>query len=302
VTLSENARRAPAVLISGAAGGIGSAAVREFSSRGFTVVVTARDEDRARSVTAALGRSAHAFAIGLDVTDPASWAAAVERVRSVCGGIDVLVNNAGVLHPGRAEDLSLEAVRRQVDVNLLGVIHGCRAVIPVMRGQLRGRIVNVASLGGMVPMPHEAVYCATKHAVRGYSLSLREELRGSGVAVSLVSCGSVATAQLATELVSEGTWLSFVDPPLAAAEVARAIVAASTGARAEVLVPGASGVLSRGLMAWPEAMFALMPLLRRIGTRNMARMRQRQQRPPPGKSRVKSGWTWRKKSGSDLTP
>ena len=280
------------MLVTGAAGGIGSAVAREFASRGFRVAVSARDEERARSVAASLhgepragtgqiarpdghAAGAAALALGLDVTDPVSWEAAIDRLRTCFGRLDVLVNNAGVLHPGRAEELSLEAVRRQVDVNLLGVIHGCRAAIPPMRAQRRGTIVNVASMGGIVPMPHEAVYCATKHAVRGYSLALREELRGSGVGVSVVSCGSVATAQLETELAYDEAWLSFVDPPLEAAVVARAIAAASSGAQPEVLVPRASGVVSRGLMAWPRAMLALMPLLRRIGTRNMARLRRR---------------------------
>jgi short-subunit dehydrogenase len=273
------ANRAPTVLVTGAAGGIGSAVVREFAARGCTVVATARDVDRARALVAELGGAPRAVAIGLDVTAPASWENAAERIRAACGGIDILVNNAGVVEPGRTEELPLESVRRQVDVNLLGVIHGCRAIIPFMRAQGRGIIVNVASLGAIVPMPNEAVYCATKYAVRGYSLALREELRGTGVGVSVVCCGSVETAQLATELASEGTWLSFVDPPLAAAEVARAIVAASGGARAEVLVPAAAGVLSRGLMAFPGAMLALMPLLRRIGTRNM--MRRRREMPAP---------------------
>jgi NADP-dependent 3-hydroxy acid dehydrogenase YdfG len=262
-----------AVLVTGAAGGIGSAVVRELAARGRTVVVTARDLARAQAIAAGVGGAPRAFALALDVTDPASWEGAVRAARELCGGVEVLVNNAGVVEPGRAEDLPLESVRRQVDVNLLGVVHGCRAVLADMRARGRGRIVNVASLGGIVPMPHEAVYCAAKYAVRGYSLALREELRGSGVAVSVVSCGSVATAQLAVELESDGAWLSFVDPPLAPAVVARAIAGAAEAGPAEVLVPGASGLLSRALMAWPSAMLALMPLLRRVGTRNMARLR-----------------------------
>jgi short-subunit dehydrogenase len=139
---------------------------------------------------------------------------AVEHIERKMGGVDVLVNNAGITEPGRIEALSAEQVDRVVAVNLGGVVHGCRAVIPAMRRRRAGRIVNVGSLGGIMPVPCEAIYCATKYAVRGFTFALREELSGSGVDVSVVSCDSVATPMLEQSAQHDGAWMSFVNRPL----------------------------------------------------------------------------------------
>jgi NAD(P)-dependent dehydrogenase (short-subunit alcohol dehydrogenase family) len=242
-------------LITGAAGGIGQATARLFARLGARVVLTARDPAK------------------LDVAEPAAWEEAVGRVVRECGRLDVLVNNAGILQPGWADALPLADLERHVAVNLLGTIHGCRAALRVMRAQGSGRIVNVASLGGIMPLPGEAAYCATKYGVRGYTFALNAELRGTGIAACVVSPDSTDTPQLALELVHDEARMSFVDAPLTPEAVARAIVTATRTRRPEILVPSAMGFLARIAMAFPGLVSLIMPLLLRSGARRMARER-----------------------------
>jgi uncharacterized protein len=263
------------VLITGAAGVIGASTARLFARHGARVVLTGRDEARLRVVPLDPEGAAQAAHLVLDVTDPTAWTKVVEHIEREMGGVDVLVNNAGITEPGRVEDLSAEQVERVVAVNLGGVVHGCRAVLPAMRARRSGRIVNVGSLGGIMPVPCEAIYCATKYAIRGFTFALREELRGSGVDVSVVSCDSVATPMLDQSAQHEGAWMSFVDKPLDPEIVAQAIVRAATGRKSEVLVPMGAGLSARLAMALPGLVFLVMPVLRWMGLRGLARWRRR---------------------------
>ena len=260
-------------LISGAAGGIGQATARLFARLGARVVLTARDPAKLAAVDLGPGE-AGALRLRLDVADPAAWDEAVGRVVRECGRIDVLVNNAGIVQPAWADALSLADLERHVAVNLLGTIHGCRAALRVMRPQGSGRIVNVASLGGIMPLPGEAAYCATKYGIRGYTFALHAELRGTGIGACVVSPDSVDTPQLAHELVHDEARMSFVDAPLAPEAVARAIAAATRTRKPEILVPGAMGFLARIAMAFPGLVALVLPLLLRSGARRMARERR----------------------------
>ena len=198
----------------------------------------------------------------------------MRRVLAERGRLDVLVNNAGVVAPGALESLPPGEVERQVRVNLLGTAYGCRAVIPAMRARGEGAIVNVASLGGIVPMPFESIYCATKYALRGLSFALRAELAGSGIRVSVVSPDSVETRQLRQELRHDEASLSFASAPLPPEAVAEAVLRAVRTGRPEILVPAASGLLARLVMAFPGLMLRLLPLLRWMGARRMAERRR----------------------------
>lgn len=260
-------------LVTGAYGGIGAAVARRLARSGAAVVLTGRDEAALAKVDLGPGQG-RAMRLALDVREPAAWEAAVARVLAERGGLDVLVNNAGVIVPGALESLATGEVERQVQVNLLGAAFGCRAVIPAMRARGGGAIVNVASLGGIVPMPFEAVYCATKYALRGLSFALRAELAGSGIRVSVVSPDSVETGQLREELEHDEASLSFASPALSPEAVAEAVLRAVRTGRPEVLVPAASGLLARLVAAFPGLVLRLLPLLRRMGARRMAERRR----------------------------
>jgi NAD(P)-dependent dehydrogenase (short-subunit alcohol dehydrogenase family) len=166
-------------LVTGASSGIGEAAARALVGAGFTVYGTSR------KATAGEKREEVVF-LPLDVTDDDSVASAVREVLERSGRIDVLVNNAGVGVSGAAEESSIEQARALFETNLFGSIRTTRAVLPHMREQGSGRIINISSVLGFMPAPFMALYAASKHAIEGYSESLDHEVREHGVRVLLV--------------------------------------------------------------------------------------------------------------------
>jgi len=262
-------------VITGAAGGIGQAVARLFSQHEAILILT----DIRRPGWEELGGSendgsAEVLFAEHNVRDPQSWQLLMDKILKIYGRLDILVNNAGVLHPCAAEELSLEQVQQQVGVNLLGTIYGCQAALRIMKSQQHGKIINVASLGGIVPMPWVAVYSATKYAIRGYSLSLYAELLDSPVQISVVCPDSVATPQLAYELTCDDAVMSFIGKPMNPAHVARAILKVAVNDMSEMLIPTGMGVMARMGMAFPGIFFALFPFLRQIGKRTMIKMRE----------------------------
>lgn len=175
-------------LITGASSGIGEATAVELARRGFVVYGAARRVDR---MAALAGRGVQV--IEMDVTDDASMTSGVEQVLREQGRIDVLVNNAGYGSYGALEDVPLEEARRQFEVNVFGLARLTQLVLPHLRAQRSGRIVNVSSIGGKMYEPLGAWYHATKFAVEGLSDSLRVELEPHGVHVIVIEPGAIRT-------------------------------------------------------------------------------------------------------------
>lgn len=173
-------------LVTGASSGIGKATAMALAAAGFQVIGTARN-------TARVIASAGVTFLDLDVTSDESVASAVKQVIDKFGRIDVLVNNAGVGSTGAAEEFSITQTHNIFDINVYGVMRMTKAVLPHMRTQGRGRIINVSSLSGFVPSPFMALYVSTKHAVEGYSQSLDHEVREHGIRVLLVEPGPINT-------------------------------------------------------------------------------------------------------------
>lgn len=166
-------------LVTGASSGIGQATAERLTRAGYKVYGTSRRGARAGVQPFPM--------LSLDVTSDDSVAAAVEEVMRLDGRIDLLVNNAGFsVAPAGAEESSIEQARSIFDTNFFGIIRMTRAVLPHMRRQGSGRIVNIGSVLGLVPAPYMALYAATKHAIEGYSESLDHELRTRGIRVSVV--------------------------------------------------------------------------------------------------------------------
>ncbi len=174
-------------LVTGASSGIGKATAIAFAAAGFQVIGTGRK-------TAGLTAPTGVAYLDLDVTSDESVAAAVKQVIDEFGRIDVLVNNAGVGTIGAAEEFSAAQTQDIFDINVFGVMRMTNAVLPHMRAQRSGRIINVSSLSGFVPSPFMALYVATKHAVEGYSQSLDHEVREHGVRILLVEPGPINTS------------------------------------------------------------------------------------------------------------
>jgi NAD(P)-dependent dehydrogenase (short-subunit alcohol dehydrogenase family) len=166
-------------LVTGASSGIGQATAELLAKAGYTVYGTSRRGGDAR------GRLFEMLA--LDVTSDESVGAAVEQVMQREGRIDLLVNNAGFgVAPAGAEESSIEQAQSIFDTNFFGIVRMTRAVVPHMRKQGAGRIINIGSVLGLLPMPYGALYAATKHAIEGYSESLDHELRTRGIRVSVI--------------------------------------------------------------------------------------------------------------------
>lgn len=173
------------VLVTGAASGLGAALTSAFRARGDDVLATDRD--------------APDGGLALDVTHDADWALALERVERDWGGLDVLVNNAGIAGGGRVDVCTLDEWQRLVDVNLLGVVRGSRAFAPMLKRQGSGRIVNIASLAGLVHPPGMGSYNAVKAAVVAFSETLSHELAPYGV-----GCTAVCPSYFRTSLMTHG--------------------------------------------------------------------------------------------------
>jgi NAD(P)-dependent dehydrogenase (short-subunit alcohol dehydrogenase family) len=177
-----------AVLITGCSSGIGEATALRLARSGWTVYASARRPERLEGLQRAGCRT-----LALDVTDEGSMRAAVERVEREQGAVGALVNNAGYSLSGVLETVAMEEVRRQFETNVFGLLRLTQLVLPGMRRQGWGRVVNVGSMGGRLTFPGGGVYHATKHALEALSDALRFEVRGFGVDVVLIQPGLIRT-------------------------------------------------------------------------------------------------------------
>jgi NAD(P)-dependent dehydrogenase (short-subunit alcohol dehydrogenase family) len=178
------------ILITGCSSGIGLDAARTLRERGWRVIATARKaEDLAR-----LTNFVNVDAIPLELSDPQSIATCAIRALELSRGkLDALFNNAGFAQAGAIEDLSPKLLREQFDVNVIGAHDLTRRLIPAMRKNGAGRIVNCSSVLGLVVAPYRGAYCASKFALEALTTSLRLELEGSGISVSLIEPGPIRT-------------------------------------------------------------------------------------------------------------
>ena len=199
------------IAITGGAQGIGAATARALSSAGAKVAVGDLDA----TLAAESARTYGGLGLKLDVSDAASFAAFLDQVEEQLGGIDVLVNNAGIMVIGRMLETPLDAQLKQLDVNLRGVILGCHAAVPRMRPG--GQIINIASLAGKIPTPGSAVYSATKAGVLALSEALDAEL------APRVRVSAVLPAFTNTRLI-DGTTTPRLTSAIAPEQVADAVV------------------------------------------------------------------------------
>jgi NADP-dependent 3-hydroxy acid dehydrogenase YdfG len=177
-----------AVLITGCSSGIGYATAERLAAEGWKVYATAR---RPETLAELEGKGCTTMA--LDVTDEDSMTAAVKTVTDAEGAVGVLINNAGYSQSGAVEAIPLDTVRRQFETNVFGLIRMCQLVLPGMREQHYGKIVNIGSMGGRLTFPGGGFYHATKYALEAISDALRFEVRGFGVDVILVEPGLIVT-------------------------------------------------------------------------------------------------------------
>ncbi len=258
------------VAITGAARGIGRATAAALAARGARVALGDLDLDAAQAAAASIG--AGAVGLGLDVRERASFTAFLHSAEEALGTVDVLVNNAGVMRVGPFLDEPDEWTRRQLEINLLGVILGMKLALPPMVRRGAGHVVNVASLAAHLGVRHEAVYAATKWGVAGLTESVRQELRGTGVDLTLVRPGLVRTDLAAGTTGARG--VTVVEPDAVAAQ----IVAAIERPRFDVFAPRAYGALVKVAGALPRA--TRERVLRALGAERHTRRTTREDRAP----------------------
>jgi NAD(P)-dependent dehydrogenase (short-subunit alcohol dehydrogenase family) len=218
------------VAITGGARGIGKATATALVRKGCRVAIGDLDLELAEETASGLGGGT--IALPLDVTDRGSFAAFLDAAERELGPLDVLVNNAGIMPVTPFGEESDASIRRQLDINVYGVISGTQMAVERMRSHGRGHVVNVASSAGKAGVPGIATYSGTKHAVVGFSEAVRGELRDTGIEISCVMPVTVNTAL--TEGVSDTLGVKKVEPE----DVAGEIVDALEVPRFDVFVPG----------------------------------------------------------------
>src|SRR5437588_1938289 len=182
------------VIVTGASAGIGEATARRLAREGATVVLTARRADRLDALKQQIeSAGGHLLAVAGDVTNAQGRAHLVEETLRAFGRIDALVNNAGYGQRGPIEMVPLEAIRQNFETNFFSLIGLTQLVIPIMRKQKSGRIVNVSSVAGRIARPLSSVYDSTKHALEAVSDGLRGELAQFGIQVVIIEPGFIIT-------------------------------------------------------------------------------------------------------------
>lgn len=249
------------VLITGGGAGLGEAMARRFAAAGWTPLVADLDLGRARAVADELGGKA--LALQMDVTAEADWLRVAEAIREHCGSVDVLINNAGVAVGGTLEETSVADWRWVLDIDLMGVVIGCKTFAPLMRERAAGHIINVASFAGFAAAPGINAYGTAKAAVIAMSEMLRAELAGTGVEVSVLCPAFVKTRLTETMRAPDSSyhkrverWMS--NSGVSAADVAEVVYRAVERPRFMLLTHGNTRWLHR-LRRWvPETYYKMV--------------------------------------------
>lgn len=229
------------VVITGASSGIGRACALRFAGEGAAVVLAARRREALEEVAEEVrSHGGTALVVPTDVRDEAAVEALARAATERLGGLDCWVNDAAVSLFGRFEEAPPDVFRAVLETNLFGYIHGARAALPRFREQGRGVLINVGSVVGVVPQPLASAYTTSKFAIRGFTLSLRQELRGSGIEVCSLLPASIDTPLFQHAANYTGRPPRPISPIVPVEDVAEAIVALARRPRREVVV-GRSG-------------------------------------------------------------
>jgi NAD(P)-dependent dehydrogenase (short-subunit alcohol dehydrogenase family) len=245
-------KRSPVVLVTGVSSGIGRAVADAFAANGFEVFGTSRNPRTTQPVPGV-------ELVQLDVTDDASVAGAVSTVVQRAGRIDILVNNAGAGVFGAAEETSTAQAQQLFDTNFFGLVRLTREVLPYLRAQRSGRIINIGSVLGFLPSPYGSLYAASKHAVEGYSESLDHETREFGVRVSVVEPGYTNTSFEANATDAD----SPIDSYAPVREHVKQVIAKAVRAGDDPAVV-AQAVLKAATSHTPKLRYPAGPLARRL--------------------------------------
>lgn len=253
-----------AVLVTGASRGLGEVIAGRLLAEGARVMLAARSVDDLERVRGAIDPTGERTGlVACDVAEPADCEGAVAATIERFGAVDILVNNAGIEILSPFAELELTGLRQIVEINVIGLLQMTRAALPHMLERGSGQVVNMASLAGLTPVPYNAVYSASKHAVVGFTDSLRIELDGTGVGVSAVCPGFVREAGMFAKHSTDAPPLAGTSSP---AEVADAVVKAIKHDRRNIVVAAPTAKLSPGLRSVVPGLYARMMRLSGVTT------------------------------------
>ncbi|EGQ8448402.1 TPA: SDR family oxidoreductase [Vibrio alginolyticus] len=212
------------IVITGASSGIGEAIARHLSDQGHALLLLARRVERLEALNLP-----NTLCEKVDVTDKASFEAAIEKAEALYGPVDALVNNAGVMLLGQIDTQEASEWKRMFDVNVIGLLNGMQSVLAPMKARNSGTIINISSIAGKKTFPDHAAYCGTKFAVHAISENVREEVASSNVRVTTIAPGAVETELLShttSQDIKDGydAWKVDMGGVLAADDIARAVL------------------------------------------------------------------------------
>ena len=247
------------ILVAGASGGIGRTVVSRFSDPGSNVIAVynkTHPDFQANS---------NISIIKADLTKADEWDRVLHFTSQKYGKLDVLINCTGVLIPGDFINQTEEQITEMININLSSVLIGAQKALKLMRRQKSGHIINIGSIGGIIPMPYSAVYSATKFALRGFTHSLAKELKNSKILISLVSPGPVNTKMLQHESDHYKTSIAFLNKALKPEQVTDSILKIVNKPKTEVIIPSTLSFPSRVFFTSPESFSTAYKLIDKIG-------------------------------------
>jgi short-subunit dehydrogenase len=251
------------IIVTGCTGSIGSSVCKMLKSNGARVIGISRSNFPSEENKDFLDSYArHDLSIPLP-------GETIDKIITRYKRIDYLVHTVGTLIPARLTELTEPEIISVINANLLSTLHVLKAVIPVMKQQGEGHIIVIGSLGGIVPMPYEAVYSAAKFGVRGLCLSLDQELKEYGIEISLISPGPVKTAMLDAEAGNDESVISFIKNPLHPENIAEEILKVIFKPKTEVIIPKAGSSLSLIFNYAPDLFYKAFVLMKKIGMRRL---------------------------------
>jgi NAD(P)-dependent dehydrogenase (short-subunit alcohol dehydrogenase family) len=253
-------------LITGAASGIGAATAKLAASKGHRVLVADINKEGAETVSAALGPNA--VAVHLDICSSEKWEATLDAAWARFGRLDVLVNNAAIVHTGYARDVPIERHGNTMNTNFMGPLTGMLTALPRFKRQGFGHIVTICSATAFLPFPGIASYAAAKHALRAFHHGLALEERDSSIAFTIVHPSSTETPMLDKEAEDDALSLAFAGPSFSPEHVAEVIMKAVKAKSIEVFIPPERGRIVRTVGVNPRS-------LRKMVERNEVMGRER---------------------------
>ena len=247
------------IIVTGGSGGIGSAVVNKLA-RKEALIVSVYHRNRPADIL-----FDNVVLLKADLTRSEEWDKLISFTLNKYGRIDVLINSCGFLEPGEFSSLEENQFRKMIETNFTSVLIGISKTLKILRDQGYGHIINIGSLGGIVPMPYSSVYSAVKFALRGFTFSLVEELKGTNIQLALITPGSVITKMLDYEALDNNTSISFVSKPISPDQVSYAVLKVIQKPKTELIIPKGQSLASKLLIFSPKIYSILYRFLHKVG-------------------------------------